>query len=106
MGYDLAGAGGVFSMNIAGWTTALREAWEAGWCPAGTEPPDHEMLSIAPEEWEGGDYFTNSGQIVTEDDARALALALRRASSNADGAWQERLLELASFCAAGHFAIW
>jgi len=72
MGYDLQGRGGA-SFNTAAWSMCLNVATAFGWEPAGTVDPDD-----CNREW-GGAYFSNDYQQVTDDDARALAAALRRA---------------------------
>lgn len=72
MGYDLRGTGGVFRLNTSGWMDLLDLAHRHGWQPAGTEAPEYDP------DWDGG-YFTNDYQIVTDEDASALADALEDA---------------------------
>ena len=59
------------------WAKALELAQLYGWKPLGTRPPSgldfYELLA----EWDGR-YFTNDGQTVKAEDARALAAALER----------------------------
>ena len=92
MGMDLYGKGGDFWFSIHAWHYALELAHEHGWEPAGTEAPDvmvynpdgtvdEEMTAqyrYAAEEW-SGDYFSNSRQWVTEEDAANIADALEQA---------------------------
>jgi hypothetical protein len=68
MAYDLKGKGASFRMSNSGWPEVLAIAEEYGWKPVGTKPPK----GIKRGEWEGG-YFTMDGQIVTAQDAKALA---------------------------------
>jgi hypothetical protein len=75
MGVDLISDHGEISFNWAYWGRCLEIAKTFGWSPAGT---------IAAEEFIGdwsGTYFTNDQQIVTDDDARSLAIALYRAAT-------------------------
>lgn len=65
------------------WSKALNLAVAYGWTPAGTLTPPHWQdpgfmedagWKVIPE-WDGG-YNTNDGQLVTAEDAKALADAL------------------------------
>jgi hypothetical protein len=93
MGMDLSGEGGYFRFSIHGWRATLGLAHEHGWEPAGTEPP--EFTVYAPDgvtvdevaaraerqsyaNWDGG-YFSNSCQVVCDEDAANIADALERA---------------------------
>jgi hypothetical protein len=81
MGMDLIGHGGAgFSWHI--WRGCLGVAFAFGWEPAGTRAPDPQEWENGPvasvENWDGT-YFSNAYQEVTDDDARALGLALHRA---------------------------
>jgi hypothetical protein len=58
---DLRGAGGELHATCREWGSLLRLAHENGWKPQGT------------------DYFTNDGQLVTEEDASAIAGGLEKA---------------------------
>jgi hypothetical protein len=60
------------------WGKALELAQIYGWRPAGTCPPRHIDFYQLNAEWSGR-YFTNDGQMVKAEDARALAAALERA---------------------------
>ncbi|MFG0327406.1 MAG: hypothetical protein ACF8SC_09110 [Phycisphaerales bacterium JB037] len=67
-------------LNNRGWATLLRLAWDYGWRPRGTLPPPHwttPELRLKAAEWNGADYVTCRGQIVTAPDAQRLAEALR-----------------------------
>ena|ERR1700688_3652208 len=72
MGIDLIGRGGA-SLNRVAWGYCLDIAVAFGWQPAGiVAPPD------CAGEW-SGTYITSDLQAVTDDDARTLGAALRRA---------------------------
>lgn len=60
------------------WGKALELAQIYGWRPAGTCPPREIDFYQLNAEWSGR-YFTNDGQMVKAEDARALAAALERA---------------------------
>ena len=74
MGMDFIAPHGTEMTNWTGWREIYGLAVEFGWEPAGTICPD----GCDPENWEG-DYFSNDGQLITDEDAAALAAALRRA---------------------------
>ena len=59
------------------WAKALELAQSYGWKPLGTCPPSHMDFYDLIAEWDGR-YFTNDGQTVKAEDARALAAALER----------------------------
>jgi hypothetical protein len=59
------------------WAKALELAQLYGWKPLGTHPPSHLDFYELLAEWDGR-YFTNDGQTVKAEDARALAAALER----------------------------
>jgi hypothetical protein len=81
MGMDLISAhGGYFTIHHRGWSFLLSLAEAYGWQPAGTLPP----LEFSSEEWRGG-YFSNDGQLVTSEDAHALAKALQLALDAPEG---------------------
>ena len=70
--------------HLQAWGRALDLAYIYGCQPAGTEPggvylnPDFTNVDGTPLEWEGG-YETSDLQIVTAQDARAIARALEKA---------------------------
>ena len=72
MTMDLTGPGGDFGFTITSWEHLLKLASLSGWEPAGTLPPE------GAGSWDGN-YFTNDGQRVADEDARALADALEAA---------------------------
>ncbi len=76
MGMDLTGAGGHFHFTITEWDLILQLAEAYGWEPEGTKlpGPGHDT----PDQSWSGTYFTNSYQLVTREDAAALAEALER----------------------------
>jgi hypothetical protein len=86
MGVDLFNRFGEgLNYNWTGWGLLTRLAERYGWIPMGTEYPPFEEAYNTREDydegrraWSGG-YYSNDTQIVTADDARALAHALERA---------------------------
>ena len=93
MGMDLRGKGGYFRFSHRAWGTVLKLAWEHGWEPAGTKPP--EWAAYAPDgvtvdevatraerqrhaNWDGI-YCSNNHQVVSDEDAANIADALERA---------------------------
>lgn len=114
---ELVGPGGYFLMSAKTWRRVLRLAHGYGWHPAGTEAPEGLPL-IDP--WPGS-YIPQSGQKLTDEDARALVEALEQALERIpdDGAaitdpdlamfggdnkpW---LRNLAGYCRAGGFYVW
>lgn len=91
MGYDLHNRqGDYFRANISGWDHLTEAALAFEWKPAGTLPPQFDeggrvtCYDTFEARWEGG-YFSNDHQRVTEEDARELAAALRRAIAAAEG---------------------
>jgi hypothetical protein len=82
MGVELQGNGGWLDMTWSGWHYCFEIAHKYGWKPKGTCAPDYvigaKRYTTDPAEWNGS-YFVNEFQMVTDDDARALAEALRRA---------------------------
>jgi hypothetical protein len=78
MGYDLTNSfGQTHQWKVLGWWILLNLAREYGWSPGGTELPD------ADSDWDGN-YFQNMGQLVSREDATALADALERLLSDPD----------------------
>lgn len=121
MGMDLSGKGGYFSCNNASWVAVLRLAYDHGWKPAGTEPGRWidaetgelcEQMPPDPETWNSMDYYSNSGQCVSDQDAGNIAEALERAleedERSDEGLAQssiDYLREFITFCRAGCFFI-
>jgi hypothetical protein len=114
MGVDFIGHGG-FSLPWPAWRACFELALAFGWQPAGTVAP-----SGYPEtaRWTGT-YFTNDLQEVCDDDALALAAALRRAhtalrtktllAKEQTQAWEgmsiNMVCRLADYAEQGNFAI-
>jgi len=59
------------------WVKALELARLYGWQPLGTRPAPGVNLSKLGAEWHGL-YLTNDGQVISAEDAYALAVALER----------------------------
>jgi hypothetical protein len=72
MAYTIIGKTGYMSVNVTAWGMLLKLSERFGWKPAGTESP------AGVDEW-GGNYIGRDGQLVTDKDATALAMALERA---------------------------
>ena len=75
------GSCGEFSFHTRAWQLVLTLGQWYGWQPAGTRAPDPAYFDDAPvdpADWDGR-YFPPAGQVVTAEDARALADALERA---------------------------
>lgn len=79
MGYDFWSKQlGPFCANVSGWDHLTEAALAFGWKPAGTHATRTDGKPL------NGTYFSNDDQIVTEEDARELAGALRRAIAAAE----------------------
>ena len=78
MGMSLQGVAGDFWWDTFSWVKLLRVAGRYGWRPAGTTLSHSDLADMPGGRWDGN-YTTNDGQIVTAEDARALAVALERA---------------------------
>lgn len=81
MALIMRGAAGEFVWNHHGWAALVRLAWEHGWRPIGTLPPEHwdtETDNTTYSDWPRADYGTPRGQRVRDRDARELAAALRK----------------------------
>jgi hypothetical protein len=76
MGYDLSGEASYFRFSIREWPVCLKLAKAFGWEPLGTIDP---LNHTSPELWSGNDYTSNAWQLVTMEDAKQMASALRRA---------------------------
>jgi hypothetical protein len=64
--------------NGTTWYKLLKLAFSYGWRPLGTLP-GHPYFVPNPDDWDPMDYLTNSSQVVTGEDAAALAIALESA---------------------------
>lgn len=113
MGVDFIGHGDL-SLHWQAWRACFELALAFGWAPVGT---------VAHRDYSGpwrGTYFTNDLQEVTDEDARALAAALRRAQTGLrtktrltkeqTQAWEgmniNMVCRLADYAEKGHFAIY
>lgn len=82
MAVILRGEHGDFVLNNKGWGLLLMMAWDYGWRPEGTRPPEHWKhvnRENLPETWAKADYVTGKGQRILAPDAKALGDALERA---------------------------
>lgn len=79
MSFELVNRSTVLSRTFSRqfWAKALELAGLYGWKPRGTAAPSHLDFYRLGAEWDGR-YFTNDGQVVKAEDARALAAALER----------------------------
>ena len=91
MGMDLISKSGLaFDLSGGWWWFYLTLAEKCGWKPKGTGKPDHLGKK---DQWHGG-YDSSDGQIVDDDDAKALGAALEGALADpAAGAIIEGLLD-------------
>jgi hypothetical protein len=80
MGFEeLRREGYVAEFNVFAWTGLLGIARDYGWQPAGTQASKVAEEGMPPNETWPGFYTTNDGQIVTAEDAAALADSLEHA---------------------------
>ena len=76
----------------------LKLAYEYGWRPLGTVQ-DGYLYGENPKEvsWNGNNYVTNNGQLITAEDASAIADALEKASEDVLAhhqlSWGEELVD-------------
>lgn len=82
MGVDFMGHGGA-SLNWSAWRACFILARAFGWKPAGTLAPTFYAGCDVTQDYRDckGGYFSNDGQQVTDEDAKALGLALQRGIS-------------------------
>lgn len=78
MSATLKRRGDHFRWKRDAWETVLQLAEEHGWLPAGTKPPRGTRKA----DWDAMDYVSCQRQMVTADDASAMADALAKISSN------------------------
>ena len=64
MSMDLVNQAGTTNCTVFFWEHLLALARMYGWRPAGTKAPGNWSIEEEGRGW-SGDYFTNSGQIVT-----------------------------------------
>ena len=77
MSMDFENEVGTTSCTVFFWGQLLALAKMYGWRPAGTLAPKNWSEEEEGRSW-GGDYISNSGQVVTAADATKLANALQR----------------------------
>jgi len=89
MGFDLRSeAGAEFRATGSGWTYYLNLAEDYEWKPAGTLPPRGASSS---QPWPGS-YDTNDNQRVSQQDATAMAVALKAALADPNRTARETAL--------------
>jgi hypothetical protein len=71
MSFEFESKAGTFKFRNIAWPVVLEIAECYGWKASGTNPPK----GLQPSRWEGG-YCTSDGQLVTTQDAKALANAI------------------------------
>jgi hypothetical protein len=125
---DLFGKKSAEGMSGQSWRCLLNLGMMYGWEPAGTQAPDPDLCyeGIGPAHWDESDYCSNTGQLVTDEDANALADALERALPDIpehhvtvdienvesmpvewfSGDGKNRLMEMIAFLREGEFEIW
>jgi hypothetical protein len=111
MGYDLHNKhGDYFRANIARWPFLLDTARKHGWEPSGTLAPEYneggETTAFDRATWDGG-YFSNDFQRVSDNDARNIAAALRKALKTAEFSPEDEwyLRHFIAYCQNGSFEI-
>ena len=86
MGVSLQGTRSYFNANWATYSALMATGYECGWQPMGTVldwcPYCPDCGGHSDGNWDG-DYSSNEGQFVTDEDARELAKALRRSFDDA-----------------------
>jgi hypothetical protein len=111
MGYDLYNKhGDYFRANAESWRSLLNTAKKHGWKPAGTLAPEFneggDTSDFDKAKWAGG-YFTNDFQRVSDDDARNIAAALRKAFETDKFSHEEWYIRhFVAYCQNGSFVIW
>ena len=84
------------SMPNQMWAFILSAAEVSGWKPQGTSLLDEETEEERID-WDASDYSSNEGQSVDEDDAEAMAEALKVFKSKNTDVSQEEALALEKF---------
>lgn len=90
-----------FHCNIHGWGILIDLGMQYGWKPAGTQPPpDYKG------KWDGS-YGLNMGQVVTAEDAKAWAMAVKQHQTKPNDFYTaSRLQEFCDMCLEGSFQIY
>jgi|SaaInlStandDraft_2_1057019.scaffolds.fasta_scaffold19057_5 hypothetical protein len=114
MGMDLNGQKSDLSLNFSSWRSVYDLAIENGWKPEGTKTPG-EIQIISPDDDGGpfpekdpdleGGYFSNSYQLVTDEDANNMADAVERSFGSQPGEFDEYLRKFIVFAREGYFLI-
>lgn len=76
MAFDLRRGEDGISVSVFTWARAYAFAIEGGWNPQGTLPPKH-LSENEKAEW-SGTYDSTDNQIMTAEDALAMAIALEK----------------------------
>lgn len=79
MPVDLRNDRSEFSWEQWRWPKLLRIALANGWDPEGTTQPPDEQEHFPDGLWDPGNYTSNDDQLVSAEDAKALANALEAA---------------------------
>jgi hypothetical protein len=103
--FQLSNANRDVQITYGGWIGILRLGEECGWEPAGTVANTTNPVLGHDPDLRGGAYAGNDGLCVTDEDARALAAALRRACRK-PGLDTERVARIAELAEEGGFTIW
>jgi len=95
MGYSLQSKNKHFSTNMLTFPRLLHLAYLFGWHPSGTKPPTYDhggYVVIDNSDWDG-DYFGNSFQTVTGEDAKEIAVSLQKALQYIPDTYEEETLK-------------
>lgn len=113
MGMDFIGDGRSFRLSNSGWILIFNLACDYEWVPSGTTI-DSLQTGIAESDWNGG-YHSNDGQMVDDQDAMGLAVALEKAlaempDEKIDNGWggpEEKAMvrDFIAFCSKSGFMI-
>jgi hypothetical protein len=99
-----------FNCSNRTWGHLIDVAQRYGWEPAGTHPPDVEVMALQVQKavrWDKSNYYTNDHQEVTAEDAANLADALEAAMQRGEALEGDEpfLRDLVDLCRAGAFYI-
>lgn len=77
------GPGGQITFDNHQWGMVMKASYSWGWKPQGTLAPagwsDKPGPDGAPRKWFKNNYFSRAGQVVTDEDASAIARAIENA---------------------------